>query len=420
MITVNYINDACHFNYFLMPLFLHISNLITFKNSFYMKKSHVLSIVGCFMVLFFSNCTKDISTDNVVPVVVTPVPTGDFLVAPSGYRDASTGIIAIYDKAGNVKTQIDIGSTSMNFRKWVYADGTVRYSYLKYDANKFHMPNVGYNAGEIVILDKDFKQINSLTLLPNAKRSESDNNALDGHDFILLSDTHYIAMAYFEKAVNNIPASLNPIANCKVVAPIIQEVSNGSVIWEWDGTNVPELYTSSIEGNDFTTGALTQDYAHLNAITIDPKDNNLVLSFRNLNQVIKLNRSTNQILWRLGGANSDFALTADQKFLRQHNAYFLGDDKTMILFDNGDAKERPYSRIEEFILDEANKVVTSAKSLDMPNRTFSQYMGSVVKTDSTYFIGCGADPRVIEVNYTTGQTVFEKKLALPSYRAYRY
>jgi arylsulfate sulfotransferase len=258
-----------------------------FKNYSYMKKLQVLPILGCFLVLFFSNCTKDI----IVPTVVAPVPTGDFLVAPSGYRDPSTGIIAIYDKAGNTKTQIDIGSTSMNFRKWVYADGTVRYSYLKYDASKFHMPNVGYNAGEIVILDKDFKQINSLTLLPNDKRSESDNNALDGHDFILLSDTHYIVMAYFEKAVNNIPASLNPIANCKVVAPIIQEVSNGSVIWEWDGTTVPELYTSSIEGNDFTTGTLTQDYAHLNSIVIDPKDNNLVLSFRNLNQVIKLNRS---------------------------------------------------------------------------------------------------------------------------------
>lgn len=385
-----------------------------------MKKSRVLPILGCFMVLLFSNCKKDASTGVVVPKVVTPVPTGDFLVSPSGYRDATTGIIAVYDKAGNVKTQIDIGSTSMNFRKWVYADGTVRYSYLKYDASKPHLANVGYNAGEIVILNENFKQINSLSLLTNGTRTDNDNNALDGHDFILLSDTHYIAMAYFEKAVNNIPASLNPIANCKVVAPIIQEVNNGSVVWEWDGTTVPELYMTSVEGNDFTTGALTQDYAHLNAITIDPKDNNLVLSFRNLNQVIKLNRSTNKIIWRLGGVNSDFPLTADQKFLRQHNPHFLADDKTMILFDNGDLTERPYSRIQEFVLDEANKVVKNAQSMDLPNRTFTRYQGSIDKTDSTYFIGCGGDPRVIEVNYTTGQTVFEKILALPSYRAYRY
>jgi arylsulfate sulfotransferase len=382
-----------------------------------MKKFNLLLSSAFLMTLLFSNCNK---TDVILPTVVLPLPTGDFLVSPSGYRDTSSGLIIVYDKTGGVKTQIDIGSTSMNFRKWVYADGTVRYSYLKYDHNMYQMPNVGYNAGEIVILDEGFKQINSITLLPNGSRTATDNNALDGHDFILISDTHYIVMAYFEKAVNNIPASLNPIPNCKVVAPIIQEVSNGRVVWEWDGTNVPELYTSSIESNDFTTGKLTQDYVHLNAITIDPKDNNLVISFRNLNQVIKINHTTSEIMWRLGGKNSDFALTSDQTFLRQHNAHFLEDGKTMILFDNGDLTERPYTRIQEFVLDETKKVVTSAKSMDLPNKTFSQYMGSVVKTDSTYFIGCGADPRVIEVNFTTGQTIFEKKLTLPSYRTYRY
>jgi hypothetical protein len=56
----------------------------------------------------------------------------------------------------------------------------------------------------------------------------------------------------------------------------------------------------------------------------------------------------------------------------------------------------------------------------LPDKSFSQYMGSVIKTDSSYFIGCGSDPRVIEVNLRTGQKIFEKQLILPSYRAYRY
>jgi arylsulfate sulfotransferase len=393
---------------------------MTIKNFNKMKNSKLLPFLAFGLILLFSNCSKSYSLDVIQPTVSSPVPTGDFLVAPSGYRDAATGLIIVYDKTGAVKTQIDIGSTSMNFRKWVYADGTTRYSYLKYDANKLHLANVGYNAGEIIILDENFKQINSLTLLPFNGRTAADNNALDGHDFILISDTHYIVMAYFEKAVNNIPASLNPIANCKVVAPIIQEVENGKVVWEWDGTNVPELYTTSVEGNDFTTGALTQDYAHLNSIFLDPKDNNVVVSFRNLNQLMKINHTTSEIMWRLGGKNSDFPVSDDQKFLRQHDAHFLADDKTMILFDNGDITERPYTRIQEFTLDETNKTVTATKSMDMPNKTFSRYMGSVVKTDSSYFIGCGADPRVIEVSLSTNQTIFEKQLALPSYRAYRY
>ena len=385
-----------------------------------MKKSILLiTLLTLSTASFFTSCSNDTAIDSQVqPTKVVAPPTGEFLVSPSGYRNPSSGFITVYDKAGNMMKQVDIGSTSMNFEKWVYADGTVRYSYLKYDHNVYHMPNVGYNAGEFIILNQDFQEINKISLLPYGSRTSADNNALDGHDFILISDSHYIAMAYFEKAVNNISADAMP--NCKVVAPIIQEVDNGEVIWEWDGTNEPELYATSVEGNDYKTGALTQDYAHLNSIYIDPKDNNIVVSFRNLNQVVKIDRVTSEILWRLGGKNSDFPMTTEQKFLRQHDAHFLADGKTLILFDNGDASERPFTRIVEFALDEKNKRITNYKSMYLPDRSFSQYMGSVIKTDSSYFIGCGGDPRVIEVELATGQKIFEKKLSLPSYRAYRY
>lgn len=390
------------------------------KVLFVMKKSILLITLSALSTaLFFTSCSNDIAIDSEVqPTKVVVPPTGEFLVSPSGYRNPSSGLIIVYDKAGNVMKQVDVGSTTMNFRKWVFADGTVRYSFLKYDQSMYHMPYVGYNAGEIVILNQDFQEINKILLLPYGTRTAADNNALDGHDFILLSDTHYIVMAYFEKAVNNISADAVP--NCRVVAPIIQEVENGKVIWEWDGTNEPELYTTSVENNDYQNGILPQDYAHLNSIFIDPKDNNVVLSFRNLNQVVKIDRKTSKILWRLGGKNSDFAMTTEQKFLRQHDAHFEEDGKTMILFDNGDAKERPFTRIVEFTLDEKNKTITKYQSMYLPDRSFTQYMGSVIKTDSSYFIGCGGDPRVIEVNLATGQKIFEKKLALPSYRAYRY
>jgi arylsulfate sulfotransferase len=388
-----------------------------------MRKTTLFLLLALGMVLSFSNCSTSYSLDEPIPVEIVkpPIPpSGEFLVAPSGYRSPSSGLIVIYDKAGNPMKQVDVGATTMDFKKWVLPDGKVRYSFLKYNKDVQHMPNVGYNAGEIVILNQDFQEINKLTLLPNADRKATDNNALDGHDFILLSDNHYIAMAYFEKEVTNIPSNLTPMSSCKVVAPIIQEVENGKVIWEWDGTNEPELYSTSIEGNDYKLGDMTQDYAHLNSIYIDPKDNNLVLSFRNLNQVVKLDRTTNKILWRLGGKNSDFPITSEQRFLRQHDAHFLADGKTMILFDNGDLAERPFTRIVEYTLDEKNKKITKYKSTYLPDRSFSRYMGSVIKTDSSYFIGCGADPRVIEVDLQTGQKMFEQKLVFPSYRAYRY
>jgi arylsulfate sulfotransferase len=395
---------------------------INYLNSYHiiMRKSNAFLVLAlCITVLLFNSCSTYYDLDAPTPVVVVPKPTGEFLVAPAGYRDPNAGMLAIYDKNGNTMKQIETGSTTMDFKKWVLKDGKVRYSYLKYDKNVYHMPNVGYNAGQIIILDQDLKEINSLTLIPNAERTATDNNALDGHDFILLSDNHYISMAYFEKAVNNIPAELGAKENCKVVAPIIQEVENGKVIWEWDGTNEPELYKTSVEGNNYQSN-LTQDFAHLNSMFIDPKDNNMVLSFRNMNQVLKIDRKSGQIIWRLGGKNSDFPMTSEQKFLRQHDAHFLEDGKTLIMFDNGDLAERPFTRIAEYTLDEKTKRITKYKSMYLPDRSFSRYMGSVMKTDSSYFIGCGADPRVIEMNHSTGEKMFEQQLTLPSYRAYRY
>jgi arylsulfate sulfotransferase len=379
-----------------------------------------LSLTLC-MVLFFTNCSNDpIAIDEIEEAKPAPKPTGDFLVACANYRNATRGLIMVYDKAGNVVKQFDAGSTTMDFKKWTLPDGKVRYSFLKYDPTLYHVYNVGYNAGKIVILNENFQEINRLSLLPYGFHTENNNPALDGHDFILLADNHYIGMAYVEKQVSNIPKELTTLPTCGVIAPIIQEVKDGKVIWEWDGTEEPEMYRTSVEGNDYRTGRLTQDYAHINSINIDPKDNNLILSFRNMNQVMKLERYTGKIIWRLGGGNSDFAMTEEQKFLRQHHAHFLADGKTMILFDNGDSKERPYSRVVEFVLDEKNRKITGYKSMYLPDRSFSQYMGSVEKTDSSYFVGLGNDPRVMEINLNTGTKMFEQWLDMASYRAYRY
>src|SRR6185436_20143917 len=95
--------------------------------------------------------------------------------------------------------------------------------------------------------------------------------------------------------------------------PIAIGIINGVVIWQWDGTDYPEFYSTSVETNDFTNLSKTQDYMHMNSMTIDPRDNNLICSFRNLNQVVKLNRITGNVMWKLGGKNSDFPLTASQK-----------------------------------------------------------------------------------------------------------
>jgi hypothetical protein len=205
-----------------------------------------------------------------------------------------------------------------------------------------------------------------------------------------------------------------------VVAPLIEEIRNGQVVWSWDASTDTSFYSNSVAGNLFTQTDTAQDYVHLNSITVDPRDNNLIVSMRNQCQVIKIDRQTGAVIWRLGGKNSDFPLTSKQSFLFQHNATLTDSNQTLMLFDDGDATLRPSSRVDEFILDESNKIVTGFKEFDIPE-PFTSIMGNVQKIGNEYFIGGGSANYILDVNYVTGQKIMELKSSVYStYRAFKY
>ena len=125
-------------------------------------------------------------------------------------------------------------------------------------------------------------------------------------------------------------------------------------------------------------------------------------------------------MWRLGGKNSDFPITADQKFLRQHDVTIADDNKTLLVFDNGEATERPHTRILEIQLDGQNRKITSFSSFPLPNGEFTPFMGSVQKRGDTYFIGGGTANYVMEINYKTSAVLMRLNLVYPTYRAYKF
>ena len=159
---------------------------------------------------------------------------------------------------------------------------------------------------------------------------------------------------------------------------------------------------------------------HINSVFIDPRDNNLICSFRNTDQVLKIHRTTGDIVWRLGGKNSDFPMTDEMHFYRQHHATLINNNQTLMLFDNGSHDDRAYSRIIEFDLDESSKEILAFRSLDLPDDIFAEFMGSVQKIGDNYFIGCGGVPKVLEINSLTEEVVLEIDLDETTYRAYKF
>lgn len=371
------------------------------------------SLLICILLLsIIGACKKDKTK-----VLVNEGPTeGTTLFSPLTGGTADYGKIQLIDKDGNTIKEIATEADVYNFEKWT-VNGKVRYTYLMRDLGtpQTDPSMIPCNA---FILDENFNRIKKIYLLPYNGRTTQ--LAVDGHEFVYIDDSHYITLSYYEKVVNNIPASLSPVANCKVVTPVIQEVSNDKVIWEWQGSDYPEFYANSVESNKFSDATVFHDYIHMNSMFIDPTDNNLICSNRNQDNVIKINRTTGAIMWRLGGKNSNFSLTTNMKFLRQHHATLTDNNQTLLLFDNGQITERKYSRIMEFKLNTSDFSVLSSSSFNLPDSTFCQFMGSVQKRGDTYFIGCGSTPKMMEVNYKTGKVNLIVSFPKYSYRALKY
>lgn len=266
-------------------------------------------------------------------------------------------------------------------------DGEVRYSYHEV-TNKYPSTSEAYTLGDIVILDEKYNEIDRINFIGNNEVREG--YSVENHDFLMIDDGHYIISTYLPMIVNNIPNSVKSLSSStKVLATVLQEIKDGEVVFQWNSTNYPELYELSVAGNKFDSMSSTwNDYIHFNAVIVDPKDNNLICSFRHLDALLKIDRNSGEIIWILGGKGDQFNLNEDQKFSHQHHPTLL-DENRILLYDNGNAKN--LTRILELTFDDETKKVTDFKEFSVDGR-FSVFMGSVQKLDDendVYLIGWG-------------------------------
>ncbi len=342
---------------------------------------------------------------------------GYMLLTPYELPRWDTGQIVIMDMSGKICFQRHLNGAVYSFRQWNLKE-KIYYSYIINDPKAYHIRGIKLTAGHVVILDSAMNEIRQVHLLPHGDVVLNRNQDLDLHEFIMLSEHHYITMASYEKNVHNIPGDLKPAQNIKVAATIIQEIDNDQLVWQWDGTEHPELYAMGRDRSHFGDTTMTQDYLHLNSMALDPKDSNLICSFRSADMVMKIDRHNGNIIWKLGGNQSDFALTEEQKFQRQHHVILADNNQTLMMLDNGDGVTRHTSAVKEFRLNEKRKKVTSFKSYTIVD-TFCQFMGNADKFGDHYFISGGTGKFVSEVDIKSGKELFKMEMNLPSYMVFK-
>ncbi|CEM03206.1 unnamed protein product [Vitrella brassicaformis CCMP3155] len=217
-----------------------------------------------------------------------------------------------------------------------------------------------------VVLNSRYKEVDFITpkygYASNGHGIQIDKK---GHRLILANDKRHKNMAAFGGS----PAG-------QALGVIIQELEpNGRTVFQWSSWD--HLYDQfKITEQKFDRGQESVDHLHANSVDWTP-DGHILVSFRHLSQVIKVDRKTGKVIWRFGGTKeTSNSFDLDNPFYWQHSAR-MTEPGVLTVYDNHNEHPPEESRALEFHLDEKSmkaKLVWEYKH-DPPRYGYA--MGSV-------------------------------------------
>ena len=246
--------------------------------------------------------------------------------------------IAILDTNGVPRFHRGVGEHALNFK--YHPDGRYPYSYFV-RVEVENIPNyTDFNlwAQEAVVLGREFEVRDVVTVVPPLTHT-------DNHDFVIKPNGNYVLLSY-DPARRDLSALRDPDGNpYSVIEGVedsaIQEITPDReqvFLWNsWDHMAVAE---------DCRQHRFPADYAHVNSVRI--VDGDFIASFRGCSQVLRIDGTSGDVVWRLGRSNRSDAdwiasgspaplkIVGDPygEFCGQHAARLLPNGN-LVLFDNG-------------------------------------------------------------------------------------
>jgi outer membrane protein assembly factor BamB len=257
---------------------------------------------------------------------------------------------------------------------------------------------------------------------PVATVRAANGYEMDAHEFEITPAGTALLISYVPVAwdLSELGGRHDAVVEDNVVQEI--DVETGELLFEWHalGTiGLGESYRPAPEERE-----QMHDPFHLNSVALDT-DGNLIVSARHMNAIYKVDRDTGEVLWRLGGKDSDFELQPGAEFALQHDARRRADG-AITMFDNvsEDPKARgKASRGLALRLDERAGTASVAGEWEHSAGLLSTTQGSMQSRDGGgTFVGWGGEQPYFTEFAADGRTLFDARFAradVESYRAYR-
>jgi len=176
-----------------------------------------------------------------------------------------------------------------------------------------------------------------------------------GHEFVMMPNGHKMMLAFEPKYIDMSLEVEGGDPNALVRTSIIQEFdADNNIIFQWrawDHIPLLENYANLTGRYIYHTLFNSMDFDH---------EGNALISNRLNSEIIKIDRNSGEMLWRLGGKSNQFTFineheeNAPNYFSFQHDIRCLPNGN-ITLFDNGFQHSPSYSRAIEYKLNQIDK-----------------------------------------------------------------
>ena len=146
-------------------------------------------------------------------------------------------------------------------------------------------------------------------------------------------------------------------ADAQVTGTNVQRISaSEQLVFEWSVFD--HFLLTDVDAA--TRSGAAVNWTHGNALELDA-DGNLLVSFRNLNELTKVNIASGAVMWRMGGLRNEFTFvgTPAPPFTHQHSVRLSGASVLTVLDNLGDPYE---SRAEAYTVDPVKRTAHLAQS----------------------------------------------------------
>ena len=210
-------------------------------------------------------------------------------------------------------------------------------------------------------------------------------------------------------------------ADGAVADTLFQEIDlrTGLVRYEWHALDHVALSDSYMPIGHGGTDVSPWDWFHINAVSEHGSAGaeHLLVDSRNTWAAYDVSAHTGQVVWRLGGKQSSFAMGPESRPAWQHDAR-EEPDGTISFFDNGGTPPvHPQSRVIVLALNTQAMTATLVSQFVHPGQLLAASQGDFQPlSDSDWFVGWGQEPFFSEFT-STGQVLFDAHLPA-TYQSY--